>query len=198
MEEVKIESQEKNRKEEQNKSQKTVDEKIEKKSEKENLQKSGEKGKTEIKKDEALVRGKDLEISTKHAIAICELIRFKNPEKMIGVLEKVLKLKAAVPFKGEIPHRKKGHRINGKISGRYPVAAAKVFIKLLKNLNKNAEINNMDPHNLKITLAVANKASRPIRPTRIAFGRKRFKRTHVLIVAKEIKQDKQEKSEKKK
>ena len=124
-----------------------------------------------IKKTEAVVHGKSLFISTKHAVAICNLIRGKNIDKAISILENAEKMKIAVPMKGEIPHRK------GKImSGRYPVKAAKEFIKLLKSLKANALMNELELEKYKI-FCKANIASRPYR----RFGKGRFKRTHVEI-----------------
>ena len=80
-------------------------------------------------------------------------------------------MKIAVPMRGEIPHRK------GKImSGRYPVKAAKEFIKLLKSLKTNALMNELELEKYKI-FCKANIASRPYR----RFGKGRFKRTHVEI-----------------
>ncbi len=159
----------------------------EKKVEQKQEQKSVKVEKEKPKKTEAVVRARDLEISTKHAMAICDLIRYKEPNYCIEILEQVLDFKKAIPVRGEIPHRKKGHRIGKLVSGRYHQKASVAFIKLLKNLIANAGINGMNAENLKIETARADRASRPIKPTRIGYGRKKFKRTHVLIVAKERK-----------
>lgn len=126
------------------------------------------------KKIEAIVNGKDLPISTKHSMAICNFIRGKRIEGLIPELEKVIKLKTPMRMKGEIPHR------HGNImSGRYPINACKAFINLLKSLQANANVNGIE--NPRIVLAKANKASRPYRRG----GRERFKRTNVLLIAKE-------------
>jgi len=133
------------------------------------------KKKQEIKKkDKAVVNGKDLSISKKHSMAICDLIRGKNPEKMILELELISKLKKPLKMKGEIPHRK------GKImSGRYPINACKVFINLLKGLNANSQVNGIE--NPIISKAIANDASRPFKRG----GSMRFKRTNVYLEARE-------------
>ncbi len=127
-----------------------------------------------IKKEKAIIDVRSLAISTKHSMAICDFIRGKTPEQVIGKLEQVVKLKRAIPMKGEIPHRK------GMMSGRYPVNAAKVFIKLIKQLNGNASVNGIE--NPYISLAKANKASRPHRRG----GSMRFKRTNVVLEAREM------------
>ena len=77
------------------------------------------------KKEEAIAKGRDLNISTKHSIAICRFICGKEIDKAMGQIIEVILKKRAIPMKGEIPHRK------GMESGRYPVKAAKVFVKLL-------------------------------------------------------------------
>jgi len=157
------------------KNQKTEEkEESEEKAEGKKEEKKKEK-KKEIKKDKAEVNGKDLGISKKHSMAICKFIKNKNIEKAIEELEQVIKLKKAVPMKGEIPHRK------GMERGRYPVNASKGFIKLLKSLNANCQVNNME--NVYIFSARADKAPRPYR----RFGSRRFKRTHIYLEARERK-----------
>lgn len=125
------------------------------------------------KKTEAVVRGVDLPISTLHAGAICKFIKNKKIEEAINLLESVVKKKTAVPFKGEIPHRK------GMMSGRYPIKASQHFIRLLRSLSANASVNGLDLEKVKI-FAIANQASRPYK----RFGSERFKRSHVLIKLK--------------
>lgn len=128
----------------------------------------------ETNKTEAVVNGKNLGISLKHAVAICNLIRDKNIDKAILILEEVTKLKKAVPMKGEIPHRK------GKIkSGRYPIKASNNLIQLLKSLRANAIAKSLEIENYVISCK-ANKAPKVYRRfTR--FGSRQFKRTHVEL-----------------
>lgn len=128
-----------------------------------------------IKKTKAIVNSFNIPISTKHSTATCRFIKNKKIENAIADLEQVLIHKKTIPMKGEIPHRK-GKRI---MSGRYPKKATEYFIKLLKNLLANANINELD--NPVITEAVANIGSRPFG----RFGSVRKKRTHVKIKAEE-------------
>jgi len=123
------------------------------------------------KKTEAIVNAKDIPISTKQAVAICDYIRNKNTDEAIKMMEEVASFKKPVPMKGELPHRK------GKImSGRYPINAAKEFIKLLKGLKANAIVNELELEKY-VLFCKANKAARPYR----RFGRTRFKRTHITL-----------------
>jgi len=159
-------------------------EKVEEKAENKIEDKKEEKKEAKIekpKKSEAIVNGKDLGISKKHSMAICDFIRGRKIEEVIPRLEQVTKLKRAIKMKGEIPHRH-----GNMMSGRYPVNACKVFIKLLKNLNANSQVNGIE--NPVIVKAVANDASRPFRRG----GSMRFKRTNVLLVAKSKQENKSE------
>ncbi|MFA5992217.1 MAG: uL22 family ribosomal protein [Candidatus Pacearchaeota archaeon] len=150
------------------------------------------KKEAKVKKSEAAINAKNLNISLKHSIAICKFVKYKKIDEAINLLEKVVNKKIAIPFKGEIPHRK-GKMLNGKgmMSGRYPVNASKVFIRLLKELSANANSNGMDLEITKIIEAVPNKA--PAQYHR--FGSTQFKRTHVSIKAKEIQEKKKDKKD---
>lgn len=158
--------------------------------EKKDAKKADVKAKPQIsKKDEAMAHGKNLSLSKKHCMYISNFIKMKKIDAAIADLGQVVKLKKVVPFKGEIPHRKGP----GLMSGRYPQKAAGVFITLLKGLRGNVLVNGMDLENTRITSSSASWASRP--------GRKsgaRFKRTHVILKAREIKvKDKKPKEKKK-
>jgi len=130
-----------------------------------------------IKKNEAVVNGSSLPISTKDSIFICKFIKYKKIENAIADLEQVLLHKKAVPMKGEIPH-KKG---KGMSSGRFANKAVGYFIRLLKSLQANANANDLNEP--IIVEAVANFASRPYGK----FGRVQKKRSHVKIKAIEKK-----------
>jgi ribosomal protein L22 len=137
------------------------------------------------KKTEAVVNGMNLSMGLKHAMAICNMIRNKDIDDSIKILEEVEKYKRAVPMRGEIPHR------HGMMSGRYPIKATGIMVKLLKSLKSNAMQNELELEKFKI-FAMANNASRPYR----RFGQGRFKRTHVTI--KLIPRHKENKKENKK
>ena len=126
------------------------------------------------KKTEAVVRGENIPISTKHSAAICRFIKNKRIEDAISDLEQVMRLKKSVPMKGEIPHRKG----KGVMSGKFPQRAVSHFIILLKSLAANSNHNGLE--NPVIAEAVANIGERPYG----RFGRVRKKRSHVRITAK--------------
>ncbi len=127
------------------------------------------------KKSEAIAKGVSLHASKKQCMYICKFIKGKSVDQAIADLIQVTKLKKAVPFKGEIPHRK-----GDMMSGRYPVKASKEFIYLLKGLKGNIVTNGLELEKAKIKIATASWASRPLRK-----GGMQGKRTNVLLIAKE-------------
>lgn len=135
------------------------------------------KEKPKIKKELAVVRAPSVHMSKRHGIYICAFIKGKSVERAISELEEVIILKRAVPFKGEIPHRK-----GNMMSGRYPVAAAKIFIPMLKNLKGAILFNGMDSTKARISSAYANFAPRPQRR-----GGMKGKRAYITIEARELK-----------
>jgi ribosomal protein L22 len=128
-----------------------------------------------VKKEEAFARGLSLPISKKHAMYLCSFIKNKSVDAALSDLGDVLKFKKAVPYKGEIPHR------HGMMSGRYPLNATKAFISMLKGLRGNIIVSGMDIEKARITFASASWASRQRKA-----GGMRFKRTHVVLKAREI------------
>jgi ribosomal protein L22 len=131
-----------------------------------------------IKKELAIAWGKSLHISKKHGMYICEFIKGKKIDEAVIDLENVLKFKKAVPFKGEIPHRKG----KGMMSGRFPIKASKFFINILKALKGNSIVNGLDLDKTIIYSASASWAPRPARK-----GNRNAKRTHVILESRETK-----------
>ncbi|MAG38417.1 hypothetical protein CMI45_03475 [Candidatus Pacearchaeota archaeon] len=142
-------------------------------------EKKEEKKKTEApkleKKDLAIAKSLGLHASKKHCMYICDFIKGKNIDKAISDLQSVINMKQAIPFKGEIPHRK------GKMmSGRYPVKACTLFIPILRGLKGNVIVNQLDSEKTIIKTASASWASRPMRK-----GNVEGKRTNVVLTAEE-------------
>ncbi len=156
--------------------------KEEKKEDKKTKQEDKKKTAPKIKKDEAVVNGISLPISTKTSADICRFIKHKPIAKAIADLEEVEKFKKVVPMKGEIPHK----HGKGIMAGRYPIHAVGYFIKLLKNLQANANVNGIEEP--IIAEAIANRASLPYG----RFGSIRRKRTHIKIKVTEKKTAKKE------
>jgi len=130
---------------------------------------------------QASVQGKDLPISTKHAIEICNFIKGKSLQQSKRMLQEVMDKKIAVPFK--IFKRNVGHKPGAMAAGRYPYKASYTILKLLNSLEANAENKGMNIGNLHLTMIMPNRAPRPFHA-----GRHRgikMHRTHIKIVAEE-------------
>ncbi len=131
---------------------------------------------------------REKQISHKHAREIAVKIKGLSIEKARDYLQNVMRLQQAVPFrryKNQVGHKSDP----GVMSGRYPVKSAMEFIKLLENLESNAEYKGMDLDRLKIINATVHKGVLIKRFTPRAMGRATAKNnvlTHVELVAKEI------------
>jgi len=127
-------------------------------------------------------------ISHKHAREIAVKIKGMPIETARNYLQDVIRLKRAVPFRRY--HNEVGHKSDtGVMSGRYPQKAATEFVKLLDNLESNAEYRGMDLDRLKIINAAVHKGRKIQRFIPRAMGRASPKidiLTHVELVAQEI------------
>ncbi len=123
--------------------------------------------------------GRNLSISTKQSVEICNNIRGialdKAKEFLLGVINKKMPVKMSKYIK-DLPHKK---NIG---PGRYPVKAAKAILIMLKSAEANA-LNKGLSRNLVIRHISAHKASTPYH-----YGRKRrvrMKRTNIQVVLEE-------------
>ena len=140
------------------------------------------------KKDTAMVNGISLPISTKDSVAICKFIRNKPLDKALEDLDQVLNFKRAIPMNKGFPHRKG----KGMMAGRYHTKPVGFFIRLLKDLKSNSNMNGIDEP--IIVEAVPNRAARPYGK----FGRVQRKRTHILVKVMEKSKLKEKKNKLKK
>lgn len=140
------------------------------------------------KKTTACVNGFGLRISTKYAVAICDMIRRKKVDEAIRMVEEVSRMKRVV----KMNYAEVGHKHGpGIMGGKYPIKAAGEFMRLLKQLNANALANEIDADNC-VLFCKANVANRPYRRA----GR-RFKSTNLTLILEPVKNKKILKGEKK-
>jgi large subunit ribosomal protein L22 len=114
---------------------------------------------------------REVEVSHKHAREICVAIKDMKLNKAKEYLENVVALKQPVPYrryKNEVAHRSE---LQGFPAGRYPVKAAGEFLRLLNNLEANAEYKGMDLDRLAIIHASSCPGVKVERFTPRAFGR---------------------------
>ena len=130
---------------------------------------------------------REKQISHKHAREIAVQIKGLSIEKARDYLQSVVNKQRAVPFrryKNQVGHKSDP----GVMSGRYPEKSATEFIKLLDNLESNAEYKGMDLDRLKIVNATVHKGVLIKRFIPRAFGRASPKNnvmTHIELVAQE-------------
>jgi len=131
---------------------------------------------------------REKDISHKHAREVAVAIKGLSIEKARDFLQAVINKDRAVKFgrfKNQVGHRSDP----GMMSGRYPQKTAKEFIKVLDNLESNAEYKGMDLDRLKIINATVHKGVMIKRFIPRAMGRATPKNnvlTHVELIAQEI------------
>ncbi len=119
----------------------------------------------------AKAMGYEMPISFKHAVEICRELRGKKLVEAMKYLEEVIAMKRPVPFrryKKKVPHRS---GLNGWYAGRYPQKAAKYILKVLKNLEANAEYKGLNKDELVITHIQAKMGRKIKKYWPRAFGR---------------------------
>ena len=130
---------------------------------------------------------REKQISHKHAREVAKSIMGLSIEKARDYLNDVIVKKRAIPFRRY--KTQVGHRSDpGMMAGRYPEKSAGEFIKLLDNLEANAEYKGLDPDRLRIINATVHKGMIIKRFTPRAMGRTSAKNnvlTHVELVAME-------------
>jgi large subunit ribosomal protein L22 len=101
--------------------------------------------------------GKELQIPWKKSVELARAVRGKTVEKAREYLENVAALKQAVPmkrYKRWIAHKP------GLGPARYPVKAAKAFLRVLESAVANAEFTGKDdPDQMRIKVINAHKGS---------------------------------------
>ena len=127
-------------------------------------------------------------ISHKHAREVAVAIKGLTIEKARDYLQAIINKERAVAFRRY--NNQVGHRSDpGMMSGRYPQKTANEFIKVLDNLESNAEYKGMDLDRLKIVNATVHKGVLVKRFIPRAMGRATPKNnvlTHVELVAQEV------------
>jgi large subunit ribosomal protein L22 len=136
----------------------------------------------------ASIREKD--ISHKHAREIALAIKGMSIEKARDLLQNVISRKEAIPYRrynNEVAHR--SNIRDGFFAGRFPKKAASEFLRILDNLESNAEYKGMDIDSLRIVSAAVHQGAKLKRFQPRAMGRSSPKfdtLVHVELVAQEM------------
>lgn len=126
--------------------------------------------------------GRDLPISTKQSIEICNYIRGDKIGRAKAKLADAMNGRLAIPFKRFT--KDMGHKKN-MAAGKYPKNACNRILDTIASAEANARSKGLNADNLIIKSIVANKAARPYR-----YGRRRrvkMKRTHIEVILSEAK-----------
>ncbi len=135
----------------------------------------------------------DAPISPKEAAELARELRGKMLKEALEFLERVIKLEEPVPlrwYNTKVAHKRGLAEKAGVPSGRYPVKAAKYYLKLLKNVLNNAENKGLDEEKLKIVHIASHKGRTLKRWMPRAFGRATpefERRTHLEVIVEEVK-----------
>lgn len=130
----------------------------------------------------ARAKGNALPISFKQSVEICRFIENKNVNNAKKILQKVIEGRSAIPFRRynrDLSHKKKIG------PARYPKKASEEFIRLIENVEANAQFKGLNTSKLVIAHISAHKASKTLH-----FGRKsrrKMKRTNIEVVVEEKK-----------
>ena len=133
--------------------------------------------------------GRQLRISPKASVELCRTIKGMKLSDAKKLLERVIEKKQAVPYKRykkEVPHRRQLNE--GWYAGRFPQKAAGHLLRLLDELEANAEYRSLDTERLKIIHAAAQRATKIPRRNPRAFGRSDLLQgmtTHIELVGLE-------------
>ncbi|MHA1754784.1 MAG: 50S ribosomal protein L22 [Candidatus Odinarchaeia archaeon] len=132
---------------------------------------------------------REVKASPKAAREICATIKNMRLNKAKEFLEEVILKKKPVPFryhKKKVAHRK---GLSKWYAGRYPVKAAKEILKVLQNVEANAEAKGLDVDGLKIIHAAVHRGRVIRKYIPRAFGRSTpyFETLiHIEIVASQL------------
>jgi len=123
----------------------------------------------------AVARGGGLNISPKHAMEVCKVIKGWDTKRAKGYLERVILQKQAVPFRkfnGKVGHRKGA----GFGPGRYPKKASAAILKTIESAESNAENLGKDVEILWIRHISASRGRVTMSRFPRAYGRTTAKR----------------------
>jgi len=118
-----------------------------------------------------LASGRDLNISFKETVELCRYIKGKKLEEAKKILEEVIEMKRAIPYKRfnkKVPHHKYD---NTSGPSRYPVKAAKKLLNILESLEANAEYKGLDISKIRLIHLAAQKGMKIKKYIPRAFGR---------------------------
>ncbi len=129
--------------------------------------------------------GREYQISPKKSVEVCDMVRGRDVDNALNILDEVIEGERAVPYK---KHNKRVAHQKGVGPGGYPQKVCKKVRSLIEECKANAENKGLDSEELRIKHIAAHRAA-PIQGFRPrAFGRSSpqdTKRTNIEIILEE-------------
>lgn len=125
--------------------------------------------------------GRDVDVSPKQAIEICNRLRSKSTARAKQILHDTIALRRPIAFTRFTNGL--GHKAGHIAAGRYPVKASKTILALLESAEVNAQSKGLNTSNLSIIHLCVHRASEPFRVGRQR--RRQMKRAHIEVVVQE-------------
>ena len=129
--------------------------------------------------------GKELQISPKKSYEVCNMLRGKDVEKALNILDEVIEKKRAVPYRR---YNKRVAHNKGVGPGGYPVKVAAKIKEIIEQAQSNAEEKGLDSENMMIICLAAHRASPDKGYQSRAYGRSSpfdRKRTNLEVILQE-------------
>ncbi len=123
----------------------------------------------------------NLPVSSRQSTEIGRYLRFHSVTFATRFLEDVIAMRKPVPYRRHVFDL--GHK-PGIGPGRFPQKAAREFLRVIKNAEKNAQFKGLNTQSLKIVKLISNKASIPPMAGR---HRHAGRRTHIEVEVMEMK-----------
>ena len=132
--------------------------------------------------------GKEMHISPKMSVEICNHLRNRPLQSAKKLLLRVIAKQEAIPVRRHTFDQ--GHK-RGVGPGRYPVKACEAILQLFESVEANAQFKGLNTSLLQIVHLCSHKASAPRHAGRIP-GRV-MKRAHVEVIVEEKAEKKEDK-----
>lgn len=141
---------------------------------------------SELKENMAKASGRNLDISPKQSIEICNYLRGRSLKQAKSLLQESMDQKKAIPFTRFTNGL--GHK-PGIAAGRFAIKSCTSILKVIKSAEANAKNKGLNVSDLKVIHIAAQRG-----PKNWHYGRKKrsiMKNTHIEVVLEEIKNKKE-------
>ncbi len=131
---------------------------------------------------------REVDVSPKDARELAVYLKGKSIDRARAELQEVISMKRLVPFRRynlKMAH----HVVDGFRTGKYPIKAAKLYLKLLDNIESVADFKGLEPSNMVLVHVAAYPGRKIKRNVPRAFGRSSPKNkvlVHMEMVARAV------------